>query len=100
MSNKLKNPIDMTKPLVKPFIDENEALMRFIETVLPHQPRCKIRIHHLYSIDNINKYRINWYEEIDDGLLLKTKLAASRYIQVENTDSGPVVTDKTIIRTV
>ncbi len=88
--------IDMTKPLVKEHIDAKESLNRFIETMLPHQPHSKIRIIFLYTVDNISKYRVNWFEEYTDGVVSKIKITASRYIQVENTEKGLKVTDTTI----
>lgn len=89
--------IDLTKPILKEFVDKKDILMRYIETMLPHMPNTKMRAVHLHSSKDklMSRYRINYYLETFNGLATQRKITASKYIQIEHTESGLKLTDMT-----
>ena len=93
-----KVTIDMTKPIVKEFANEDDTLSKYLKMILPHIHNAKIRINKLYTSKDskYSRYRINWYEEQSEGIMTKSKITASKYIQIETTKRGYKMTDLTI----
>jgi hypothetical protein len=91
--------IDLRKPLVKPVVNNNDEIARFIETRMKHVPYAKMRVVQVYQSHDkkVSRFRVNWYKETTEGITTKTNITSSQYVQVDQTDNGLSLTDLTKI---
>jgi hypothetical protein len=96
----VKEPsIDLRKPIVQEFVDQDKQMTDFLLTRLPHVSHARPKFICVYrSKDNsIYRHRVNWYREIQDDKIdfSVNKIVASQYVEVKITKDGIVLTDLT-----
>ena len=80
----LVQSIDLRKPIVKEFVDQDQEVINFLSIRLPHVPYCTSKMICVYRSKDKTEvaYRVNWYKK-EEGIVVQTnRLHFSPYVKV------------------
>ena len=85
-----RHNIDLRKPVVKEFVDQDREIRDFLLLRLPHVPYATPRVAHVYTSKDKkeHRFRVNWFVKVEDKLVTTSKMVSSQYVRVLITDKG------------